>query len=105
MASLGSPEIIGILILFLLLFGVERLPKLARSLGQAKQEFHHGMVEAADSERISIASGDGQSAAGDTVDVVPSELAERAKKVGLSAEGVDAATLEKRVTALEKMDE
>ena len=32
--------------LFLILFGPSQLPKLARSLGQAKSEFNKGLVEA-----------------------------------------------------------
>ena len=37
--TLGGSEIIVILFIVLLLFGAKRLPDLARSLGQAKQEF------------------------------------------------------------------
>ena len=43
----ASPEIIGIIVVgALLLFGAERLPKLARSAGQAKREFMAGQAEA-----------------------------------------------------------
>ncbi len=42
-----SPEIIAILIGgAVLLFGAEKLPKLARSAGQAKKEFMVGQAEA-----------------------------------------------------------
>ena len=45
--ALWSPEIIGILVVgALLLFGADRLPKLARSAGQAKKEFLVGQAEA-----------------------------------------------------------
>jgi TatA/E family protein of Tat protein translocase len=45
--ALGSPEIlIGLLVLGALLFGAEKLPKLARSAGQAKKEFLAGQAEA-----------------------------------------------------------
>ena len=37
--SLGTPELIAILFIVLLLFGAKKLPELARSLGQAKKEF------------------------------------------------------------------
>lgn len=41
----GSPELIIILAVILLLFGAGRLPKLARSLGQASKEFKEGVSE------------------------------------------------------------
>lgn len=37
--NLGTPELLIILLVVLLLFGGAKLPKLARSLGEAKQEF------------------------------------------------------------------
>jgi sec-independent protein translocase protein TatA len=36
--SLGGPELLIVLIILVLLFGASRLPKLARSLGEAKKE-------------------------------------------------------------------
>jgi sec-independent protein translocase protein TatA len=45
MAGLGAPELIIILVVVLLLFGSTRLPKLARSLGQASREFKQGINE------------------------------------------------------------
>ncbi len=44
--NLGAPELIIILAVVLLLFGSTRLPKLARSLGQASKEFKHGVNDA-----------------------------------------------------------
>jgi TatA/E family protein of Tat protein translocase len=45
--ALLSPEIIGIIVIAaVLLFGAEKLPKLARSAGQAKKEFMVGQAEA-----------------------------------------------------------
>jgi sec-independent protein translocase protein TatA len=46
MGSLGSTELIIILVIILLVFGSTKLPKLARSLGQAQKEFKSGMTEA-----------------------------------------------------------
>lgn len=41
-----SPTIIAVLVVVvLLLFGAERLPKLARSAGQAKKEFLKGQAD------------------------------------------------------------
>lgn len=46
MFGLGPTELIVILVIILLLFGGAKLPKLARSLGQAKNEFEAGTKEA-----------------------------------------------------------
>jgi sec-independent protein translocase protein TatA len=43
MGSLGTSELIIILIIVLLVFGGAKLPKLARSLGQAQKEFKEGL--------------------------------------------------------------
>lgn len=40
-----GPELIIILVVILLLFGGAKLPKLARSLGQAQNEFKQGLKE------------------------------------------------------------
>ena len=42
MPDLGVPELLIVLVVILLIFGSTRLPKLARSLGQAKNEFERG---------------------------------------------------------------
>ena len=41
----GGSELIIILLVLLLLFGASRLPKLARSMGQAGKEFKEGLKE------------------------------------------------------------
>ncbi|HZQ26458.1 MAG TPA: twin-arginine translocase TatA/TatE family subunit [Acidimicrobiales bacterium] len=43
--NLGVPELLIILAVVLLLFGSTRLPKLAKSLGQASKEFRRGVEE------------------------------------------------------------
>jgi len=40
--DLGAPELLIILVVILLLFGGAKLPKLARSLGEAQREFRKG---------------------------------------------------------------
>jgi sec-independent protein translocase protein TatA len=45
MGSLGAPELLIILAVILLIFGGAKLPKLARSLGQAQTEFKKGVKD------------------------------------------------------------
>ena len=48
--NLGTPELLVILVIVLLVFGGARLPKLARSLGQAQKEFMEGLSEESDDD-------------------------------------------------------
>ena len=41
--NLGAPELLIVLVVVLVLFGGAKLPKLARSLGEAQNEFKKGM--------------------------------------------------------------
>ena len=43
MGSLGAPELLIVLVVILVLFGGSKLPKLARSLGEAQSEFKKGI--------------------------------------------------------------
>jgi sec-independent protein translocase protein TatA len=43
--NLGPTELVIILIIVLLLFGAAKLPRLARSMGEAQREFKHGLRE------------------------------------------------------------
>jgi len=45
MDFLGVPELLIILVVVAVLFGGAKIPKLARSLGQAKKEFQQGLSE------------------------------------------------------------
>jgi sec-independent protein translocase protein TatA len=49
--NLGAPELIIILLVVLLLFGGAKLPKLARSLGQAQKEFKQGLNDQAQDDK------------------------------------------------------
>lgn len=61
-------ELLIVLIIVLLVFGGAKIPKLARSLGQAQREFKTGLAEgseAADKQSASTAKlPDGESTAG-----------------------------------------
>lgn len=48
LAMLGWPEIIGILVVILVLFGAKKLPELARGLGQGIKEFKKATREVQD---------------------------------------------------------
>jgi sec-independent protein translocase protein TatA len=48
--NLGAPELIIVLIVILVLFGGAKLPKLARSLGQAQSEFKKGIQSTDDDD-------------------------------------------------------
>jgi sec-independent protein translocase protein TatA len=43
--NLGAPELLIVLLVILVLFGGAKLPKLARSLGQAQSEFKRGLSD------------------------------------------------------------
>lgn len=43
--NLGPTELIIVLLIVLLIFGGSKLPKLARSMGQAQKEFKKGLSE------------------------------------------------------------
>ncbi len=43
--NLGAPELLIVLLVVLVIFGGAKIPKLARSLGQAQKEFKTGLEE------------------------------------------------------------
>ena len=44
--GLGTPELIIIAVVIVLLFGATRLPQLAKALGQSKRAFKEGLDDA-----------------------------------------------------------
>jgi sec-independent protein translocase protein TatA len=53
MFGLGAPELLIVLAVVLLLFGSTKLPKLARSLGEAQKEFKKGVDDGKSSDSSS----------------------------------------------------
>jgi len=43
--NLGATELLIVLVIVLVVFGGAKLPKLARSIGQAQKEFQEGVSE------------------------------------------------------------
>jgi sec-independent protein translocase protein TatA len=50
MGSIGAPEIIGLLLVALLLFGAKRLPEIGRSLGSGMREFKDSVTGKSEDE-------------------------------------------------------
>ena len=50
--NLGATELIIVLVIVLVVFGGAKLPKLARSIGQAQKEFQEGIGEGLDDETL-----------------------------------------------------
>jgi sec-independent protein translocase protein TatA len=58
MFGLGYQELLIILVIILILFGANRLPELARSLGSSVKEFKKGVNEAQKDETTAAAKKD-----------------------------------------------
>lgn len=58
---LGTPELMIILVVVLVLFGGAKLPELARSLGQAKREFERGVQESGPTAETTSTPSEGHS--------------------------------------------
>jgi len=56
--SLGPTELIIVLLIVLLIFGGTKLPKLARSMGEAQKEFKKGISEGAKDDDGSTPASD-----------------------------------------------
>lgn len=53
--GLGTPELIIILVILLLLFGSTQLPKLARSIGKSTKELRSGLKDEDSDKKSDIA--------------------------------------------------
>jgi sec-independent protein translocase protein TatA len=58
MFGLGYQELLIILVIVLILFGAQRLPQLARSLGTSVKEFKKGIDEAKTEDTTAAAKKD-----------------------------------------------
>ena len=58
MAGLGAPELIIVLVIVLVIFGGSKLPKLAKSLGEAQREFKKGTDDDPADETGTVAKSD-----------------------------------------------
>ena len=72
--GLGGPELIIMALIIMLLFGAQRLPELARSLGRSKKEFEKGKTD----ESSSNSGSKSRSRA---------DLEKAAKELGINPEG------------------
>ncbi len=54
--NIGTPELLLILLIVLLLFGSRKLPELARSLGSSMKEVRKGLAEGEDDKSQKQAS-------------------------------------------------
>jgi sec-independent protein translocase protein TatA len=88
--NIGPTELIIVLLIVLLLFGGAKLPKLARSLGQAQKEFKSGLEDTSKPEKPEIAA---QAPPADSITMSKADLealiAEREAKARREATGTD----------------
>ena len=64
--NLGPTELIIVLVIVLVLFGGAKLPKLAKSLGEAQKEFKKGTEDGEKSEATAKADSDSSAESGPT---------------------------------------
>ena len=74
MGGLGAPELIIILLVVLLLFGSTKLPKLAKSLGEASKEFKKGIADADEPPAVAAAPAPAPAPAEEKVTMTKAEL-------------------------------
>ena len=90
--AFGTQELVIVLVAFFILFGAERLPKLARSMGQAKGEFHEGL---ADVKKAGDITEDDLDRGGRTETAV---LTEKAEESGVEIDGKTPEEVEDEIT-------
>ena len=92
--GLGPLELTILVGLFFVLFGAERLPKMANALGRSKGEFQKGLTDTSRTIKDLEAGGK-----------TPNQiLSERARAVGIDPARMDVEELERKTSALEKLN-
>ncbi|RLF27307.1 MAG: twin-arginine translocase TatA/TatE family subunit [Thermoplasmata archaeon] len=102
--SIGPTEIILLLILALILLGPSKLPELARSLGQAINEFKRATSQAMETSPATPAPAQAQ-----VQEVAPAKreksVRELARELGIDTTGKTDEEIEKEILALVKKKE
>jgi len=94
----GPFEIMVLLAIFFLLFGAERLPKLARAAGQSKGEFQKGLNEVTSSPSTKNTEADLEND-GKTIEV---DVAQKAEEAGIDPSGKSIEEVKKEIEAAEE---
>ena len=94
----GPFEIMILLAIFFLLFGAERLPKLARAAGQSKGEFHKGLQEV--TGEPSTANSEADLEAGGKTKAV--DDAQKAEEAGIDPSGKTAEEVSEEIAKAEE---
>jgi sec-independent protein translocase protein TatA len=82
MGGLGVPEIAIIALVIVLLFGAAKLPKLARSMGEAQREFKKGLHENESPEALAPAPDEKVTMTRAELDAMLAERESKARKDG-----------------------
>ena len=98
MIRFGPFEIMVLLAIFFLLFGAERLPKLARAAGQSKGEFQKGLNEVTSSPSTQNTEADLEND-GKTIEV---DVAQKAEAAGIDPSGKTVEEVQEEIEAAEE---
>lgn len=94
----GTFEIMILIAIFFLLFGAERLPKLARAAGQSKGEFQKGLTEITAATSTTTTEAD-LDAGGKTAAV---DMAQKADAAGVDPSGKTTKEVAEEIAAAEE---
>ena len=94
----GTFEIMILIAIFFLLFGAERLPKLARAAGQSKGEFQKGLAEVTGAPSSTNTEAD-LDAGGKTEAV---DIAQKAEAAGIDPSGKTTEEVAEEIAAAEE---